>query len=187
MKTRSLLGLLVAFPTLAFRKSSFTLPFYESTSAGFEYDWIFANLRCKGIDGIVIPLNQVFCKVRDEIASSYSHSPGALARLYAAHEDLLGSLSEQDKRCCRLLAGWDIPTRTAFLSDVHGYAMRLILQNAQRSVYDQAQVEKLLLHRLNLLDPSFTLDELPNRSVRLQSKNVRTPLRTFLRKFKRYF
>jgi glycosyltransferase involved in cell wall biosynthesis len=182
MKTRSLLGMPVAFPTLAFRKSSFALPFDESSSAGFEYAWIFANLRRKETDGIVIPLNQVFWKVRD------SHSPGALARLYAAHEDLLGSLSEQDKQCCRLLAGWDIPAQADFLFDVREYARQLILKNAQRPVYDQAQVEKLLLYRLNQLDSSFSLCELPNRGVRLRrSKNGSTPLRTLLRKFKRYF
>jgi hypothetical protein len=70
-----------------------------------------------------------------------------LAALYATHERLLEMLSDQDRWCCRVLAGLEGLSLDS-IPIVKKYALRLITSNAEKELYDQFELDQHLSRRL---------------------------------------
>ncbi len=153
LRTRSLLGQ-AAFGTLSFRKSQFAVPFDVSVAAGCEGKWMRDNLDHRSVDGAFVPLHAVFRGSDKDIADAELQAirESALALLYSAQEQLLGPLSEEDRWCCRVLGGLeDLPTKTN-ISVIENYILRLIAKNAEKRIYDQNELQDLLVARMLRLE-----------------------------------
>ena len=156
MRTRSILGMPASFGTFAFRKSQFSRPFDKSLTVGYDYKWINENFRQHPrMDGLVISLHQAYCQIHDgqiSEANQEAQPSVALNCMYSLHEELIGSLSEKGKWCARVLSMWEKPSQTDCFSDIEDYAARLIVSNARPNIYDQVEVEQLLLRQLEKLE-----------------------------------
>lgn len=93
LSTQLLLGLPVAFPTLAFRKSSFPLPFSDTSDDNVERDWFIRNMAARQILGYTIPIPIVCCQERSE-----GPIP-AIGSDLKGFESVLGHLTANDREC----------------------------------------------------------------------------------------
>jgi len=142
LKIRSLLGLPVSFPALAFRKSMFVKPADSSIPVGYKCKWIYDNINQATSEGIVIPSNQVFSEAP---AYSSSDSEVEVQCIYAAHAKVLGTLGEQEKYCCRVLADKETARN---LIEIENYVLNLLVRNEESRCYDQLPLEEFLLQHL---------------------------------------
>ncbi|MGD9502381.1 MAG: glycosyltransferase family 2 protein, partial [Methyloceanibacter sp.] len=132
-----------AFGTLSFRKASFPVPFDVAYEAGFEGKWMSDNLGKDSVASVFIPLHGVFERNGETITGA--EREGKLAQLYAAHEQLLGTLSEDDRWCCRVLGGLELlPTKTS-MTVMESYILRLLAGNAEKRLYDQTELQDFLV------------------------------------------
>ena len=156
LRSRSLLGMPVSLPTFAFRKSEFSNPpkAARSSRPDLVCSWIFENLGRGRLDGMALPLHQVFrrsCALEKE-----AHDRALeLACTYAVHEELLGSLTEKEKLHCRIIAGFECPDAGYNASELQGYCLNLIVKNAETQLYNEIEVEQLLTQRLAQIGRQF--------------------------------
>jgi glycosyltransferase involved in cell wall biosynthesis len=150
IRSRSLFGMPVAFPTFAFRRSVFSLAFDEALKAGIDCDWIHRNLRTtSSADGRVMALNMVYRREHpDQITSRAPDVQRSVAVkcTFEAQTALLGPLSEKDQQASLVLGGWDDPT----LSDlpyIEDYTTRMLMANLENPIYDQIELELMLFDR----------------------------------------
>ncbi len=100
------------------------------------------NLGNSSVKGVFIPLHEVF--ERDGEAMTDAERENKLDRLYSAHEQLLGAMSEEDRWCCRVLGGLEqFPTRTS-IGVIEAYILRLAAGNAEKRLYDQIELQDFL-------------------------------------------
>jgi tetratricopeptide (TPR) repeat protein len=142
MRTGCLLGQPRTICSLGFRKTLFPVAFDDSMGSGFEFKWLYENLRHGRHDGMLVPLNQVYSTLRPKLPES----------AYWAHEDIVGPLTEKDKWCIGVLCGVEIARQTESLAEVQDYITRLLILNADIQFYDQIELEQVLSHRFTQLE-----------------------------------
>jgi hypothetical protein len=134
---------------LSFRKANFHTPFDVSLTAACEDKWMRDNLGNSSVEGLFIPVHEVF--ERDEGAATEAELQALgetkLAQLYSAHEQLLGPLSEEDRRCCRALAGLEPLPAKASMALLETYVVRLVAGNAEKKRYDPTELQDFLMSR----------------------------------------
>ncbi len=174
LQARSLFGKPAFLGTLAFRKSQFATPFDTSMASGFDHKWMHENICLGRRDGIVIPLNHVYRgrrKARDPI------TPTDIELIYSRHTELLGQLTERQKQLCRLLVGYEAKPDATRSRELKRYVVQLIVRNAEKSIYRPADIEQLLLLRLNELETEMLRmfsDKYARRIETLKRASART-------------
>ena len=162
IRTRSLLGMPVAFPTFAFLRSKFTARFDEALSAAVDCDWIHRNLReDRSLDGKVFPLNMVYRRAHaDQISQKMQALQIDVAMKYAneAQNSLIEGSHEADNRMCLLLGGWEEP-QSKDIRALSRYVSRLLIGNLRKEIYDQQELELMLADRLNFLKNKALSDQ----------------------------
>ena len=128
---RCLLGMPVPFPSFAFRKSAFALPFRDDLVAGVDCDWISRNMRGGQIpDGHMLPIDVAYYRRHEQqitFTSRHVQREIALEAAYAAHAERIGSLSDDEKQIVRWFSGWDrLPGLKAF-DQLRDYTGKLLL------------------------------------------------------------
>ena len=124
IRARCLIGMPSSFPTFAFRKSKFTLPFNEELTAGVDCDWIFRNLRESGHDGQLVPQALVYYRLHEQQISSQKRDlqkQVVVDCLHDLHGQILQGPVTEFEEVIEKLSGWTPLERGGDLDDIWRY------------------------------------------------------------------
>jgi glycosyltransferase involved in cell wall biosynthesis len=152
MPIRALFGMPVSFPTFAFRKSKFPLPFDEELCGGIDCDWLHRNLEAgPALEGTLIQYPVVYYRQHGGQITNQSNSAQKIVRkqmMHAGYSRILGELTETDTEYIDILV--DRRKASPDKKRLIGNWLALLLEkNAASGPYHQ---DKLALALLEAFD-----------------------------------
>jgi glycosyltransferase involved in cell wall biosynthesis len=142
---RCLFGMPASFPTTAFRKSRFPVPFDTSMRAGVDCDWVRSNLaQDHTIRGELIQIPQVYYRVHEnQLSAVYGREQTDARRLLIedSYARILGSVGDGDRKWIFKLANNATVTAEEKRHTAQ-WISGLLKCNAECGAYDQ---ESLLI------------------------------------------
>lgn len=106
LSVRQLFGMPVSFPTFAFRRDRFPMPFDETLRGGIDCDWISRNGVDRSLNGKVIFYPAVYYREHEgQITATRKEQQLAVRRgfLLSLYERVLGTLGKDDEAYIKVL------------------------------------------------------------------------------------
>lgn len=153
MDVRALFGMPASFPTFAFRKSRFPLPFDETIPGGIDCRWLGRHLAERRVRGLLVHEPVVYYRRHDgQITSQHNGCQLEIRReiIHWSFGRVLGALSEVDRDIIEaLMSGKALdPARKV---DVAGWIADFLARNDELGVFDRGALGAALLERVTPL------------------------------------
>lgn len=147
LSLRSLFGMPASFPTTAFRKSRFTVPFNPELRAGVDCDWVRRNmLVTPGLTGELVQFPAVFYRIHDgQLSATYRRDQDEARRalIRQSYEKILESISPEDEQWIHVLAN-NLEVTPDGKRAVVRWISGLIRQNDARKAYPRDALALLM-------------------------------------------
>jgi glycosyltransferase involved in cell wall biosynthesis len=150
MDVRALFGMPASFPTFAFRKSRFPLPFDETLPGGIDGRWLKQHLAERGVRGILVHEPLVYYRRHDgQITSQHNGRQLEIRReiIHWSFGRVLGELSEFDCAIIEALMSGKPPARNA---DIAGWVAAFLARNDELGVFDRVALGTAFLERVTV-------------------------------------
>jgi glycosyltransferase involved in cell wall biosynthesis len=159
LRLRSLFGMPASFPTVAFRKSRFLLPFDIDLRAGVDCDWVRRNLLGNPeIKGELVHQPAVYYRIHDnQLSAIYGREQNNTRRelILQGFGWILGHVSATDEKWITVITGNQEVT-VEEKREIARWMTRLLCVNQERVAFDQNGLSVIMQEaflRLRLKQP----------------------------------
>lgn len=173
VEVRQLFGTPVPFPTFAFRKRAFQLPFDPTLPAAVDYDWLARNLKRQRVKGRMTFVPMAYRRVHDRQISRLHRERQLSKAIEIVHDNfsaVLGRLDDADRLNIAKLTR-RAKTDKSELSTLYEWTMRFVAENRRKKVYPIDQLEQCLVGEFLELEHS----SVSQSAVRPQAIPTRLP------------
>jgi glycosyltransferase involved in cell wall biosynthesis len=149
MDVRALFGMPASFPTFAFRKSRFPLPFDETLAGGIDCRWLMQHMAAGAVRGRLVHEPLVYYRRHDGQITSRHNGPQREARqamIAWSFGRVLGHLSERDRGFIEALMDGK-PLEPADKHDLTGWLGDFLARNDALGVFERGALGAALMAR----------------------------------------
>ena len=153
MDVRALFGMPASFPTFAFRRARFPLPFDETLPGGIDGRWLKRHLAERGVRGLLVHAPLVYYRRHDGQITRHHNGRQLEIRQEIIHWSfgrVLGDLSDHDRDVIEaLMSGKALDA--ARNAQIAGWVAMFLARNDECGVFDRVALGAALLERVAAL------------------------------------